>query len=555
MPENEQNVEWTVGTVDLSAVSLQNEASDVGVADSAANAMDTSGTLWGVENVELSQVDINNINFDTWEQTGSTIDESVFLDSWDNARIVTNPVDNEEHFWRYLRWFFFSSLVTILGVLGIVLLYSFNNYITWGSQTTADFDKQQYVTQYKPKLEKVKGRFWMNNIDNYNNQLPVVNSPMAEERTNSIINARDIDYIEKKDLLTNFASAVVRNAQDRAIYVDALKQEIAKQWFLPDELNRILTDDGAIETIQRSLNALEVIKFSTATRVFSYMNTALTTIAEMMKIRWSGIENLRHLFFQLWSRWEKDITAYVYMCYLNPFETNANCDTIWDLDLYYNNTLKDDSIDIGQFKNSMNAISQLLEKEDTTLFSITFNWFNAQDKNITFNIEVYTNQDDERSLMAQWKKNPNIFILTNIINLLKQSSFIIWADINTKEVNVEARTQVLGGVSRNVNYSTMDFTVPIQKDTEREIFDYIDLESLKGSLQRINVKYEEELSDDMLDFENPMDTTFDEWFEENTSDVELDSGDNVEFSDVESQGISREEIVEWNNTAIESNNQ
>ena len=555
MPENEQNVEWTVGTVDLSAVSLQNEASDVGVADSAANAMDASGTLWGVENVELSQVDINNINFDTWEQTGSTIDESVFLDSWDNARIVTNPVDNEEHFWRYLRWFFFSSLVTILGVLGIVLLYSFNNYITWGSQTTADFDKQQYVTQYKPKLEKVKGRFWMNNIDNYNNQLPVVNSPMAEERTNSIINARDIDYIEKKDLLTNFASAVVRNAQDRAIYVDALKQEIAKQWFLPDELNRILTDDGAIETIQRSLNALEVIKFSTATRVFSYMNTALTTIAEMMKIRWSGIENLRHLFFQLWSRWEKDITAYVYMCYLNPFETNANCDTIWDLDLYYNNTLKDDSIDIGQFKNSMNAISQLLEKEDTTLFSITFNWFNAQDKNITFNIEVYTNQDDERSLMAQWKKNPNIFILTNIINLLKQSSFIIWADINTKEVNVEARTQVLGGVSRNVNYSTMDFTVPIQKDTEREIFDYIDLESLKGSLQRINVKYEEELSDDMLDFENPMDTTFDEWFEENTSDVELDSGDNVEFSDVESQGISREEIVEWNNTAIESNNQ
>ena len=555
MPENEQNVEWTVGTVDLSAVSLQNEASDVGVADSAANAMDTSGTLWGVENVELSQVDINNINFDTWEQTASTIDESVFLDSWDNTRIVTNPVDNEEHFWRYLRWFFFSSLVTILGVLGIVLLYSFNNYITWGSQTTADFDKQQYVTQYKPKLEKVKGRFWMNNIDNYNNQLPVVNSPMAEERTNSIINARDIDYIEKKDLLTNFASAVVRNAQDRAIYVDALKQEIAKQWFLPDELNRILTDDGAIETIQRSLNALEVIKFSTATRVFSYMNTALTTIAEMMKIRWSGIENLRHLFFQLWSRWEKDITAYVYMCYLNPFETNANCDTIWDLDLYYNNTLKDDSIDIGQFKNSMNAISQLLEKEDTTLFSITFNWFNAQDKNITFNIEVYTNQDDERSLMAQWKKNPNIFILTNIINLLKQSSFIIWADINTKEVNVEARTQVLGGVSRNVNYSTMDFTVPIQKDTEREIFDYIDLESLKGSLQRINVKYEEELSDDMLDFENPMDTTFDEWSEENSSDVELDSGDNVEFSDVESQGISGEEIVEWNNTAIESNNQ
>ncbi|MBO7095254.1 hypothetical protein J6V86_03665 [bacterium] len=107
---------------------------------------------------------------------------------------------------------------------------------------------------------------------------------MALQRTNEIINATDIDYIDKKDLLSSYASDIVRNAQDRAVYVDALKQEIAKQGFLPDELNKLLTDDGAIDTIQRSLNALEVIKFSTATRVFSYMNTALTTIAEMMRI-------------------------------------------------------------------------------------------------------------------------------------------------------------------------------------------------------------------------------------------------------------------------------
>ena len=169
------------------------------------------------------------------------------------------------------------------------------------------------------------------------------------------------------------------------------------------------------------------------------------------------------------------------MCYLNPFEVSANCDTIWDLDLYYSIT-KDDSINIKLFKNVMNAISQLLEKEDTTLFSITFKWFNAQSKNISFNIEVYTNQEDERNLMAQWKRNPNIFILTNIINLLKQSSFIIWAEINTSEINVETRTVNWWGLSRTVNYSSMDFTVPIQKGTEREIFDYIDLEGIKTLL-------------------------------------------------------------------------
>ena len=516
MPENEQNLEETVGTVDLSAVSLEAEPSN-GV-DAVVTATNDSEVINSVESVEFSQPDMSNIDFNTWEPVASSIDESVFLDTWDAARINTSSSDWEEHFWKYLRWFFFSSILIIIWILGLVLLYTFNNYITWASQTTADFDKQEYVNKYKPRLEKVKWRFWMNNKENYQSQLPTVNSPMAKQRTNDIINATDIDYIDKKDLLAKYAWDIVHNAQDKAIYVDSLKQEIAKQWFLPDELNKLLTDDGAIDTIQRSLNALEVIKFSTATRVFSYMNTALTTIAEMMRISWSNVESLKQLFLQLWSRWEKDITAYVYMCYLNPFETNADCDTIGDLDLYYNNKLRDDSVNIKLFKNSMNAISQLLEKEDTTLFSITFNWFNAQDKNITFNIEVYTNQDDERSLMAQWKRNPNIFILTNIINLLKQSSFIIWANINTQEVNVEAKTQTLWGISRKVNYSTMDFTVPIQKDTEREIFDYIDLESIREFLDRINAKYDEEdLSNNVWEIQIP----FEDTFIENGGDVEM----------------------------------
>ena len=37
----------------------------------------------------------------------------------------------------------------------------------------------------------------------------------------------------------------------------------------------------------------------------------------------------------------------------------------------------------------------------------------------------------------------------------------------------------------------MNFTVPIQKDTEREIFDYIDLDSIREYLDRINAKYDD----------------------------------------------------------------
>jgi hypothetical protein len=38
MPENEQNLEGTVGSVDLSAVSLQGESSDGVVADNVLNS-------------------------------------------------------------------------------------------------------------------------------------------------------------------------------------------------------------------------------------------------------------------------------------------------------------------------------------------------------------------------------------------------------------------------------------------------------------------------------------------------------------------------------------
>jgi hypothetical protein len=279
------------------------------------------------------------------------------------------------------------------------------------------------------------------------------------------------------------------------------------------------------------------------------MNSALNTISEMIKINWSSVENIQSLFNQINERWEKDISSYVYMCYLNPFETNADCDTIWDLDAYYS-TSKDKSINIRLFKNAMNAISQLLEKEDTMLFSITFNWFDAKDKNITFSIEVYTNQEDERNLMLQWKKNPNIFILTNIINLLKQSSFIIWAEINTKEVNVDTRTITQWGVSRTVNYSTMDFTVPIQKNTEREIFDYIDIDSMKKLLTNrwFESILEEEIDEEM---EEEIEETTDEITDEEEKVQENLSWDVSELPSEEGSSDIEENSEE--NTGLENN--
>lgn len=556
MPENDPNLEWAIWEVDASSINVPLEQENQGVPLEQGtqeisleqglqniNQIEPSiwDALWDVsdalgsqdQNLDFSSTDsigdissgipwvsldwvsvdagigeINPEKLDLWiqnaeENSGSVVDESLFAESWDNA-VKSHTTNGWGRFGKYLRLFFFSSLLIILWVASIVLMYLFDRYITEASKPAVEIKEQSFVDWFKEKFKKVKWLFGKDATVNYQT-LWVHDDSSAVDR---IIDAKDLDYIEKKDILTPYVTELIREVENEAVKVEELKHDIAKQWFLPDELDGILSKDQAIDTIQRSLNALEVIKFSTATKVYSYMDSALQTISEMVRVNWSSPEKIRDLFMQLNSRWEKDISSYVYMCYLNPFETRAGCDEIGDLDMYYEdlekqerrkkeenpNYEKMDMIDIKLFKNAMSAIDQLLETDQTALFSITFNWFNAQDKNITFNIEVYTNQKDEKTLMEQWKKNPNIFILTSIVNLLKQSSFIIWAEISTKSVNVEVRTVDYWWFSTSVNYSNQEFTVPIQKDTEREIFDYIDLDNIMERLFG-NKDMEEDLSE------------------------------------------------------------
>jgi len=316
MPENDQNLGWNVDVSDLSSISLDDE--------SLSELDEVLNTESPADSVNTSSSNNGNSSSET-EYTSSSIDESVFLDAWDSARPTKNVLQDWENFWSYLRWFFFASILTLLWVLAIIVLYSFRSYIKEASKSNPDQTKQEFVDTYKEKYKKIKDMVWISNT--YVG--PIVWEKDEEQKVNEIISATDIDYIEKKDLLSKYASDLVRNAEDKAVYAENLKQDIAKQWFLPEELENLLSEDQAIDTIQRSLNALEVIKFSTATKVFSYMNTALLTISEMIRFSWVSIDSLCNLFETLGSRWDKDISAYVYMCYLNPFEINANCDTIW----------------------------------------------------------------------------------------------------------------------------------------------------------------------------------------------------------------------------------
>ncbi len=615
MPENDPNLEWGIWEVDVSSVNIPLEQGNQEVPleqgiqeisleqglqninqiespiwDALWNTSDVLGSQdqnldfsstipvgdvsndvgwpsldWGDISTEIGEIDSAKIDLgiqNSEENNGSTIDESLFVETWDTSQ--TKSHSGWGRFGKYLRLFFFSSVLIILWVVAIVLLYLFDRYITEASKPVVDVKQQGFVDGFKDKLKSVKWFFWMDATNNY--QTPWVQDDLSV--VNGIIDSRDLNYIEKKDILSPYVAELIRDAETKARRVEDLKHDIARQWFLPGELDGILSKDQAIDTIQRSLNALEVIKFSTAAKVYSYMDSALQTISEMVRVNWSSPEAIRKLFAQLNNRWEKDISSYVYMCYLNPFETRAGCDDIWDLDMYYQDLEKQekrksdenpdykklDMIDIKLFKNAMGAIDQLLETDQTALFSITFNWFNAQDKNITFNIEVYTNQNDEKTLMEQWKKNPNIFILTSIVNLLKQSSFVIGAEITTKTVNVEVRNVDYGWFSMPVNYSSQEFTVPIQKNTEREIFDYIDLDSIIEKLYGDKEDDSEDLSDAEVENVNDDNDSEDVDIDEDLLEDEIeDLDDDSENSDLDEELWEDEEVLLEDEELLKSN--
>ena len=70
-------------------------------------------------------------------------------------------------------------------------------------------------------------------------------------------------------------------------------------------------------------------------------------------------------------------------------------------------------------------------------------------------------------------------------------------------VDVEERTLSRGGFTTNVNYSNQSFTVPIQKNTEREIFDYIDVNKVLEIIDKLKLKDEEiQESEDLQEIED-----------------------------------------------------
>lgn len=356
----------------------------------------------------------------------------------------------------------------ILGLLGFAS-FAFWKYL--GEKSQADFSHLSTITEKTSKnydeYGQTLGLFDLQKYENLNVD------EWAKEKITKIIKDLSLNYVQKRDILQSVANKIGTSILDLKSKIQQDTNALNKDWFFPEELVWILKQDNAVGSIQRSLLSLEVVKFSSAIKVFSLMDTFLSSMVSDFGYQQSEIKRILN---ELIERGENDIQNYLNYCYNNPYEP-VQCNIIWDFDKYYQLREKstgEKPFNTSFFKKLMEHIDKKLEYSNVPSFSITFNSFDGKSNSIAFTVEVNTLKEDEYVLLKQGIKSPHIFIVSELIQLLKQSTFIVGKAIDAKDIRVTSKPITIWGSKYMVNNSVKTFTLPIQKNTEREIFDYVD---------------------------------------------------------------------------------
>ena len=356
----------------------------------------------------------------------------------------------------------------ILGLLGFAS-FAFWQYL--GEKSQADISHLSTTTE---KTSKNYDEYWQTlglfDLQKYEN-LNV--DEWAKEKITKIIKDLSLNYVQKRDILQSVANKIGTSILGLKWKIQQDTNALNKDWFFPEELVWILKQDNAVGSIQRSLLSLEVVKFSSAIKVFSLMDTFLSSMVSDFGYQQSEIKKILN---ELIERGENDIQNYLNYCYNNPYEP-VQCNIIWDFDKYYQLREKstgEKPFNTSFFKKLMEHIDKKLEYSNVPSFSITFNSFDGKSNSIAFTVEVNTLKEDEYVLLKQGIKSPHIFIVSELIQLLKQSTFIVGKAIDAKDIRVTSKPITIWGSKYMVNNSVKTFTLPIQKNTEREIFDYVD---------------------------------------------------------------------------------
>lgn len=453
---------WThINTSSISTINV-NDSKFAGIDSSNINNEIPNDTIW-INNADEwvtwdNNTDEDVVMLDKINISDESNDEGKYLDlsGWSLYDIKKQPR------FKYGKITVFATLISIISIAIGILAYFYNDFITHDSSNFEWNRAYTFVETTKDFIKKTEK-------NNKNAIMPTLNLAWKNNKTdlNNLINS-DLNYIQKKEILNKSVSDLSDNIVSKYEKLNDIKNNLTRYGFFPKDLSIVISESEPISSIQNSLIALEAIKFSSAISVFSYLDTFTTSLVQSL---WIDKNEIEEKVSKVTDRWETDINTYIKNCYLNPFESDYDCDYIWDFDEYYKNL--NDDFDTKFFKELIKYTDSRLEQSEIPSFTISFKEFNQKDNEITFDIEINTLKEDEAELTKKGILSPHIFILNSLINSLRQSRFIVWDDISVKTLNVTPNTYIIWSSEINVNRSVNTFTVRIKKENAVEIDDFV----------------------------------------------------------------------------------
>lgn len=399
------------------------------------------------------------------EQTQS---DPIFL--WESGIQKPDKIAEDDTL-AYRKLFFTWFFILAISILWIIWVWLYTKYLKLSAEPTVDTKYESYINKYKTSQNTIDDYIKFSDYAMYSSQDFLWDS--AERNITNTINARRLSYIQKKDIIQSAINTISQDIFAKYDGIENIKADVTKYWFFPKELFGLLDNQEYITSIKKSLLALETVKFGSAIKVFSFLPSFIKEVSESL---WIPEDEVKENIKKLSDRWEKDIAIYLNNCYLNPYEIDYDCKLIGDFDKYYSIILKEKSwIDLTFFKKLIFYIDAKLEQTNMPSFQIIFNNFDSKSKKINFSVNINTsNYDEWNMILKEGILNPHIFVFTNLLNLLKQSIFVVSDSISIKQLAINE--QNINESWRPVKYhsSYTNFSLPIQKSVEREITDFVD---------------------------------------------------------------------------------
>lgn len=402
------------------------------------------------------------------QDTHSVNLEPIFLGE---SGIQRSETPMEDDTLTYRKLFFTGFFILLVSLVWIVWIWLYTKYLKIASQPIIEPKYESYINKYKNSQNTINDYIKFSDYRKYEAlDFLWVNS---EKNITNVINTNKLSYLQKKDIIQSAISKISEDIINKYNQIESIKKDVTKYWFFPQELYLLLDNQEYITSIKKSLLSLEIIKFGSAIKVFSYLPSFINEVSESL---WLTEKEVKDKISNLSKRWEKDISMYLNNCYLNPYEIDYDCRLINDFDRYYNIISKEKApIDTAFFKKLIFYIDAKLEQTNMPNLSILFNQFDPKSRRINFNVTINTsNYDEEAMTLNEWIVNPHIFIFTNLLNLLKQSIFVVSDSINIKQLTINEQEVTEWWRSVKYHSSSTVFSLPIQKEVEREITDFVD---------------------------------------------------------------------------------